>query len=156
MKILASPFESVRDASKPDAAELVREERVANEIAVTAPAATNDVRPGLDPSARESLLKLSLLIRDSTDESERNAKSDLDDKESDESESLPQRSVVSPKGQVALEDKTKESFPAVLRLEEALMQVAKKRGTKIYSQQKSKDAVDLILGELERRKPEAA
>ena len=72
--------------------------------------------------------------------------------DSPEEPDAPPPTVAALRAVPPLEESTKESFPAVLRLEKHLQIASRKRGAKIYSQQKNKDAVELILSELDRRK----
>lgn len=85
-----------------------------------------------------SLSKLALLIRESHVE-------DPIEKNPEESNQSSHHVDVQLKGQIA------EAFPNVLRLEPTLNLARRARGAKIYGEQKSKAAVLLVLGELNRR-----
>ncbi len=54
-------------------------------------------------------------------------------------------------GSDVLDRETRDSFPSVLRLEQTLSHARRSRGAKIYSQLKSKDALQLVFSELSRR-----
>lgn len=171
MRILSSPFEAPRETPPADAADQAREDKVTAISAAEAPAATTDIRPGLDSSTQQSLGRLALLIRDAavkpvgekseetprdpsqSGESSDGAASENSGGENSQGEEPSLPKPLNPlKAVPPLEESLKDSFPAVVRLEKHLQSASRKRGAKIYGQQKSKDAVQLILSELDRRK----
>lgn len=165
---MASPLESSRAPVAADAAESASL-KLADAAEVSAPAATSEIKSGLDAGTRESLGRLAQLIRKQIplDEDEDgvaasdSAKAETTEagyKREDEAKREKMLKTMFAKGQgdiPPLQATAKDAFPMVVRLEPYFAQAARARGSRVYSQQKTKDAVKAIMTELENRKTDA-
>ncbi len=168
MKILASPFESAREPAALEAGERARLDQAAAVSDVKPPAATTEIRPGIDSATRESLSRLALLIRnqlkavesaegegvpepDGRREHGRDPDGGKQDDQGEKQDKRIKAMVLAGTGELVSPSVAPDSFPSIVRLERRFKQAARDRGSRIYSQQKNKDAVQLILTELERR-----
>ncbi len=168
---MASPFESAREPASLEAGERARLDQANAVSAVTPPAATTEIQQGLDSTTRESLSRLALLIRaqlkaveptlgSAVSEAEVDAHKNSnpegdseqkrDEKKREAEEALKARFAAG-SGEIVPVQAAPDAFPAIGRMERRFEQASRERGSRIYSQQKSKDAVQSILGELERR-----
>lgn len=159
MKVLTSPFETPRDFTADVVADVTSE--ATNAASISPPKAASgasDVGRGMDSATRESLARLSQLIRsqmkasDAADEAVR-AEAVRDEEEQMARAARNARAVkalsdIGADEAILKERVSIESYPSVARLEKKFEDEARKRGARIYGEQKTKDSVRQILFEL--------
>lgn len=118
------------------------------------------VQTQLDGSTRESLSRLASLIRSQqkasedanaeADERSRRDEEDLKKKEERARRASQIESTLGEDESILREVLAKENYPSVERVAEKFREAQRTRGVRIYSEQKSKDAVALLLNELDK------